>query len=141
MRIVCPSCSAAYDVPDSLVTAGRIVRCARCGGDWTPVEAAAPEQHLPPPPAPDLTPAPGAEFPAPRMVAKPRLSAMDRLAAHPAFPRPSIRLRMAWAGSFVLLALMIGAAYVWRSEIVAAWPPSARAYAVFGLHPQAEPPR
>jgi hypothetical protein len=30
---------------------------------------------------------------------------------------------------------------VWRSQIVAEWPPSARAYAVFGLQPQTESPR
>ena len=32
------------------MTAGRSVRCARCGGDWTPVEAVAVAPEPPPPP-------------------------------------------------------------------------------------------
>src|SRR5262249_11997962 len=50
MRIICPSCSATYDVPDSLVTPGRIVRCARCGQEWSPVQA--PPEPPPAPPEP-----------------------------------------------------------------------------------------
>lgn len=34
MRITCPACAAAYDVPDRLVGARRRLRCARCGHDW-----------------------------------------------------------------------------------------------------------
>ena len=37
MRIACPECSAAYDVPAERVPPGKGVRCARCGGVWTPV--------------------------------------------------------------------------------------------------------
>ena len=66
---------------------------------------------------------------------------MDRLAAQPALPPKSIHLRLAWAGSLVLLILLLCAAYVWREDVVAAWPPSARGYAAFGLHPQAEAAR
>jgi hypothetical protein len=66
-------------------------------------------------------------------------SAMARLAAHPAIPRSSTALRLAWAGSIVLLLLLCAVAFAWRSQIVAAWPPSARAYAAFGLHPQTGP--
>lgn len=64
---------------------------------------------------------------------------MARLAAHPAMPRSSTRLWLAWAGSIVLLILLFAVAFAWRSQIVAAWPPSARAYAAFGLHPQTGP--
>jgi predicted Zn finger-like uncharacterized protein len=143
MRIACPSCSAAYDVPDSLMTAGRVVRCARCGGNWTPVAAApVPEpQAEAPQPLPDEPPAVAAateDGPATPMLARP--SAMDRLAAHarPALPPPATRLRLAWAGSLVLLVLVAGAAFAWRGQIVDAWPPSARAYAFFGLQPRTE---
>jgi predicted Zn finger-like uncharacterized protein len=148
MRIVCPSCSAAYDVPDSLMTAGRQVRCARCGSDWVPLPAtpaASPELEAPleaDPPAPPAPP--GAAPPLPGAGARPsvatvRPSAMARLAAHPAMPRSSTRLWLAWAGSIVLLILLFAVAFAWRSQIVAAWPPSARAYAAFGLHPQTGP--
>jgi len=35
MRLVCPSCSAAYDVPDNAIPApGRKVRCQACGEVW-----------------------------------------------------------------------------------------------------------
>ena len=66
---------------------------------------------------------------------------MDRLAAQPALPPKSMHLRLAWAGSLLLLMLLFGAAYVWRGDIAAAWPPSARGYAAFGLHPLTEAPR
>lgn len=37
MRIVCPACDAAYDVPDAMLAGGpRVVRCAKCGREWTP---------------------------------------------------------------------------------------------------------
>jgi hypothetical protein len=47
-------------------------------------------------------------------------------------------LRLAWAASILVLLLAAAAAYQWRGEIVAGWPPSARAYALFGLEPRAE---
>jgi len=149
MRIVCPSCSASYDVADSLVPAGRIVRCARCGGQWAPVadaveigpppqaEPDAPAEPEPPPTAEVPAPPPATEAPAPEAAATARQSAMDRLTANPPAPQSSTRLRLAWAGSFAVLVLALFAAYTWRTEIVTAWPPSARAYAAFGLHPQA----
>ena len=40
MRIVCPACSAAYEVPDALLGSPRPVRCARCGHEWLPEPAA-----------------------------------------------------------------------------------------------------
>ena len=72
------------------------------------------------------------------VVATARQSAMDRLAAAPAAPQPSMHLRLAWAATIAVLAVGAAAAYTLRSDIVAAWPPSARAYAAFGLHPQTE---
>ena len=163
MRIVCPSCSATYDVPDSLVTAGRVVRCARCDGEWTPVEASAvpPEKVSAPPaddvaamPAEEVAPepppadpalpvpdAPAPETPANRTAATRHQSAMDRLVAQSTRPQSSTHLRLAWVASLVLLVLAAGAAYTWRAQIIAAWPPSAHAYAAVGLHPQTEAPQ
>ncbi len=41
MRIVCPNCQAAYELPPSLVgSANREVRCARCQTEWLPPEFA-----------------------------------------------------------------------------------------------------
>ena len=39
MRIGCPSCNAVYQVPDEQLVEGRVVRCVRCGTDWSPVVA------------------------------------------------------------------------------------------------------
>jgi predicted Zn finger-like uncharacterized protein len=127
MRIVCPSCSAAYEVPDSLVTPGRVVQCARCSDKWMPVEA--PVAAVEAPPAPE----PAAEEAPVQTVAVPRQSAMERLAAHPARPKPRVGLRLAWVATLVALAVGVWAAYAWRSPIMAAWPPSARAYSMFGV--------
>jgi len=41
MRIVCPECAAAYDVPDAAIQHRRTVRCARCGATWPPSPASA----------------------------------------------------------------------------------------------------
>lgn len=134
MRITCPSCSAGYEVPDSLMPAGRIVRCARCGSEWTPVavsgvgtEADVPmgEQGLP-----------AAEEAATRSVA--RHSAMDRLAAHPARTPSRLPLRLAWTASVLVLVLAVWAAFAWRADIAAAWPPSGRVYGLFGFQANAK---
>jgi predicted Zn finger-like uncharacterized protein len=139
MRIVCPSCGAAYDVPDSLVPAGRMVRCVRCGGEWTPVEApvaaARPEA---PPNEPVASPTKPPDQPT---AALPGQSAMERLAANSRAPEPGLGLRLAWGVSLALLLLAGVAAYVWRGPVIAAWPPSAHVYAAFGLYPQPEPAR
>ena len=145
MRIVCPSCAAAYDVPDSLLTAGRAARCARCSGEWIPIASAAPgSEGLPAPADPtaptDLSaaavaaPIPRADRPRAAPTSQSGPTAMDRLAANPAVPAARYGLRVAWAASVVLLVLVACGAYTWRSDIIHAWPPSVRMYAAFGLH-------
>ena len=58
MRIVCPACAAAYEVPEARLRPGLVVRCARCGADWA--------QPTPEPePEPVPTPEPEAEPDAP----------------------------------------------------------------------------
>jgi predicted Zn finger-like uncharacterized protein len=49
MNIACPICDASYEVPESVLTAHRPLRCARCGHDWIPggPEPAAPEPEPP----------------------------------------------------------------------------------------------
>ncbi len=36
MRITCPSCQAAYDVPASVLAARRMLRCAKCAMNFVP---------------------------------------------------------------------------------------------------------
>jgi predicted Zn finger-like uncharacterized protein len=136
MRIACPSCSAAYDVPDPLVPPGRVVRCARCGSEWAPTGPAPPEPEVEPAPPPEPEPESVVRRRAARVAeTSPRQSAMDRLAAHPALPPSSLRLRLAWAASVLLIVFCVAGASAWRAQIVESWPPSARMYAAFGMHP------
>jgi predicted Zn finger-like uncharacterized protein len=134
MRIVCPSCAAAYDVPDSLVTPGRVVRCARCGDEWTPLEGTPPSAGEPDPERDTMSSqAAEPEQPTQREYAPPRFSAMDRLAAHPVPLRSRQYLRLAWAASLLIIGLAFWGAYAWRSQIMEMWPPSARLYVALGI--------
>jgi predicted Zn finger-like uncharacterized protein len=70
MRIACPTCQAAYEVPDTLLrppapgAAARKVKCARCGNAWAPeVPEAAPAPMALPAPVP--SPGPQAALPPP----------------------------------------------------------------------------
>lgn len=90
MRIVCPTCQAAYEVPESLIGgAARKVRCARCGGAWVP-QAVAPEATRTRPESeagPELAQPPaasaGAATPGRALapVVAPRMQAPERAAA------------------------------------------------------------
>lgn len=136
--MVCPACSAAYDVPESLLTPGRVVRCARCGNEWVPVAG-------PPPPSPEAAPEPQwpeaeepedaqTEPPGPPPADIPRFTAMDRLALHRPSTRDSrIPLRVAWVATILALLTLFAVAYVWRVELMHAWPASQRLYDALGL--------
>ena len=137
MRIACPTCNAAYEVPDRLIAPGRRLRCARCGHDWAVQPAAPAEDEMPsavpptfldelprdPPPYPALRPAP--------QVIDPALPLGEEAAAA---PRYAIGLWAAWAGSILVVLLFVAAVLVFRVEIAAVWPPAARLYTALGLN-------
>jgi predicted Zn finger-like uncharacterized protein len=132
MRITCPSCAATYDVPASRLKPGKLVRCARCGGEWLPVHDA--EEVV-------SSPAPVAEQSlleaAPELVAPlPTVTAMDRLAA--SRPRGASRAGLigAWALTLVVLIGAIAATISWRDAVIRLWPPSGRILAATGQAPQ-----
>ena len=133
MRLVCPSCRAAYDVPDHRLRTGtQRLRCTRCAHEWTM------DRPAPPPPA---EPAPAAPAAATRLrAAAPPLVATPRTAPIAGFPPlrdPAgfdRRALAAWAATVVLLAGLGLAAARYRAEIMQAWPPSQRLYALFGAH-------
>jgi predicted Zn finger-like uncharacterized protein len=141
MRIVCPFCSAAYDVPEDLLVGRQAVRCARCAQEWQPDLPALAD----PQPAPDqeVVTRLDAPQPPPRLRAGAALPmrrdmtgdwAIDRLMAAPQPPpRGRLALAAAWTASVIVVLGVLAAGYVWRAEIMAAWPPSARLYATFGL--------
>lgn len=140
MRITCPACSTAYDVPDERIAPGRPVRCARCGNGWTPVLA------TPAPAVEDArTPDAPADAPVP-IPAAPQRSAPP-VPERPFPPiAPVVQRRWlpaaAWAATLAILAVLGWALYMGRREVVRAWPPSERLYAALGLLPSNEaPPR
>jgi len=151
MRIACPNCAAEYDVPDAALAAGpRLLKCARCGHHFHARSVLQEEPEPPPPPAP--------EKPRDRLAERVSAGAGDRAMTVTDRPPPSRgptrsmpidpplpRLgdapasppdRFALAGWVVTVAVLIGgalAAYAFRAEIVAAWPPAARVFAALGL--------
>ena len=148
MRIVCPSCSAAYEVPDRMVSAGKKVRCARCGENWLPEGAAAPPPPAAPEPAPPPSPPPPPPPPPPPVAAvvvpapepDPHPVAAPAAAIVPGARPPGSRARRdrlpvvaALAASGVVLVGLLGAALLWRGAIMAAWAPSRRLFGWLGL--------
>jgi predicted Zn finger-like uncharacterized protein len=155
MRIVCPHCDAAYEVPESRLGSARRLRCARCGQEWQ--LAAEPEQRAEPPapmpmmtarrpasspivdaldgvPPPASTPesAP-ASAPGP-MLTLPALTVAAPLVERGSQARTPAPVLAGWGVTVLLLAALLTAGYVWRGPIKTAWPPSQRAYAAIGLN-------
>jgi predicted Zn finger-like uncharacterized protein len=160
MRIACPSCDAVYNVPDALLAGPtRAVRCVRCGTEWAPQPlppprpallapsgfpsvAASPVPDAPPPDAPpEIGPPPRVEpkLSSYRSRTEPRLDAGEDGDARPP-PRDdetTLRRRRGavagWILSVVVLVALAVAAVGWRTQVMAAWPPSQRVYGVLGL--------
>lgn len=144
MRILCPACAAAYEVPISLLKPGQAVRCARCGKEWTP--DLEPEASAAPPEPPPLPSSPSME--GDRIALRPPSDAASGPPSRPT-PRPTSRptvlrhtpappgaragLSLAWAGSILALGVLLALAYSERAAVMQAWPPSARVYAALGL--------
>jgi hypothetical protein len=63
----------------------------------------------------------------------PFVTAMDRLAGRPEVRPGGVTLQAAWAASLILLGVGLAAGFVWRSEVMQHWPPSARLYGTLGL--------
>ncbi len=151
MRIGCPSCNAVYQVPDEQLVEGRLVRCVRCGTDWSPVVAvpvgdgngaggasvADPVRApaMPPEVPTEALPEPDPDVPARRMaldddpVAGP---AVTPAVVEPTVTVPARRggawLAIAWVASVLAVIGVVAALVVWRDAVMQAWPPSIRAY-------------
>ncbi|MFZ6761838.1 zinc-ribbon domain-containing protein [Pseudoroseomonas sp. WGS1072] len=125
MRIECPHCAAAYDVPDSALSPGREVRCARCAHDWAPVPAP------PPPPAPRRSAtAPVQPVAALSVGQAPSRPEPLKLAREAAPDRGNLVL--AWIASLLLVAAALAGLWVWREALAEAWPPLAWLYRALG---------
>ena len=160
MRIDCPSCGAAYQVPDAVLATRRVVRCARCAKDWAP-GVFKPQLRIEADPAPVFASAPDeaaldagthaeagsdlAVVEAPSFRSEPLRQPEPQPAfAPPAFltrplpkapPPPASRPAViyAWAASVALIAALGVSAITWRGPVMHAWPASARLYAAIGM--------
>jgi predicted Zn finger-like uncharacterized protein len=127
MILTCPACATSYFIPDGAVPAqGRKVRCQSCGETWR----AAPDDEvleLTPAAEPADEPDTLAETPAPELPKAFRARAeqqrrLRRAAAHGAV----------WAGMASVFLGLLGAAWLFRVEVVQAMPRAAAAYAAVG---------
>ena len=132
MRIVCPSCAAAYDVPDERLSAGRSVRCSGCEARWVPLEQ---ELLAEVPPAQMLTqePVPEPVRKLPVLAEAGVVSAATRTAS-PVAGSPSV-VMAGWVLTVLVLAGTGWAGYARRDAVMHVWPPSERVYAALGLRP------
>jgi len=143
MRVVCPSCSAAYDVPETVLTAGQMLRCARCAHDFRPPgPAAEPAEPAVPDEVQDTTaPAAPEHVFAPPPEAEPEIVPLPAAPSHAVahaevIPNAKRRQILAgWTASAVVIVLVLSLGASCRHAVMHAWPPSIRLYAVFGLHP------
>lgn len=135
MILTCPSCATGYFAPDDAIgPLGRTVRCQSCKHTWKAV----PEEPLDltasaspkagPAPAADPVPETLAETPAPELPKAYRARAeqqrrLRRAAAH----------GVAWAGTACVALGMLGAAWLFRAEVVDVLPRTAAAYAAVGV--------
>jgi predicted Zn finger-like uncharacterized protein len=147
MRVQCPNCSIAYDVPEHLLVGRKALRCARCGTEWMPDEVAPKPvktipmsltQPLPPIPAPGFAEplsSPITLGPREEQTEREPLTAMERLARPVEPPRRTPWVGIAWVASLLVLGALAWGAVNWRADVMHAWPPSIRAYAALGLAP------
>jgi predicted Zn finger-like uncharacterized protein len=129
MRIVCPNCDTAYDAPASIVTAGRLMRCARCRTEWMPV---APLQAAAPPASPPGPSAQTALFSdIPPVAAEPVIRApFPEMTPTRQPPRKAVIA--GWVVSLTVLVAALWLVIAYRQAVMRHWPASARAYAALG---------
>jgi len=145
MILTCSSCGTRYSVDGSkFPSAGRTVRCAKCGNSWHQAAEAAAEE-LPPEPAvsadkaPEVRPAvdepegfdsfqagsasPIRGFAPPATVIAPR-----------APMGPLLALIAGWAGLVAVVLVLAVCAVIYRQHIAVLWPQSAGVYSSLGLN-------
>lgn len=135
MILTCPDCATRYFVADDKVgPEGRSVKCTACGLRWTAraeadLELTATDEEgalAAEPPAPEPEPIsalPGEELP---RVFRAKATTSRRV-------REAATAGVIWAGMAVALVAMIGAAVLFRVDMVRVWPGSAGAFAAVGL--------
>lgn len=132
MILTCPSCATRYFTPDEAVgAAGRMVRCQACGETWraasdAPLELTAAVADIAPvgeeTPRESLAETPGPELPGAFRARAEQQRRLRRAAVHGAV----------WAGLASLFLGLLGAAWLFRVQVVELVPRAAAAYAAIG---------
>jgi predicted Zn finger-like uncharacterized protein len=147
MILTCSSCGTRYSVDGAkFPSAGRTVRCGKCGASWHQAAEAPPE----PPPEPDLPPAGLNQSVAPAVqdeadvdfvplpasgVSATRAFAPAPAVAEPRAPiGPVLAVVAGWAGLIAVVLLIAVSAVRYRQDIAVIWPQSAGVYSSLGLH-------
>lgn len=138
MILTCPACATSYFIPDDAVGPnGRKVRCKSCGEVWRAVSeeplelSVAPEPRVISPHEPSSAdaaePASLAETPAPELPKAFRARAEQQRRLRRAATHGVI-----WAGLASAFIGLIASAFLFRVEVVDAFPRAAAAYAAVG---------
>lgn len=130
MILTCPACATSYFIADDLVGPnGRKVRCKSCGEVWKasndePLElTVAPEPRaVEPDPEVSLAETPAPELP---KAFRARAEQQRRL-------RRAAAQGIAWAGMASVFVGLVASAWLFRVEVVEAFPRAAAAYAMVG---------
>lgn len=126
MILTCPDCATRYFVGEGAVPAGgRVVRCAACAAEWR----AFPEASEPLTLASSEPKAAGDEPRKPEAVS----SQFRAKAKAQRQTRDAAAAGAVWAGLAVALAVLFGAAALFRVDVVRLWPRTAGAYAAVRL--------
>lgn len=142
MILTCPSCATSYFTPDDAIgPGGRTVRCQSCANTWrampdeplelttatapvaAPVEARSFGKREEPVAPESLADTPAAELPGAFRAKAEQQRRLRRAAAH----------GVVWAGLASVFVGLLGAAWLFRVEVVQMAPRTASAYAAVGL--------
>ncbi|MDB5451659.1 MAG: hypothetical protein JWO33_237, partial [Caulobacteraceae bacterium] len=137
MILTCPECATSYFVDDAKIPrAGREVRCAACGTRWMATQARPAEADLELDIVQADAPAAGAPIEAiepPALRPRPNREALPKAFRAKVQEKKSVKAAAAagavWGGMGLMLALIVGAAFLFRVDIVRIWPRTASAYA------------
>jgi predicted Zn finger-like uncharacterized protein len=140
MILTCPSCATSYFTPDEAIGAnGRRVRCRTCAHIWHASLVEEPLELSEPPEAAaalapqagfgkrDETPESLAETPAPELPKAFRARAEEQRRVRRAATHGAV-----WAGLASVFVAILGAAWLFRVEVVDLYPRAAAAYAMVG---------
>ncbi|NJC41076.1 putative Zn finger-like uncharacterized protein [Brevundimonas alba] len=139
MILTCPSCATSYFTPDEAIGAGgRTVRCKTCKHTWR-ATLEEPLELSVSPPGPEPSTFARREDPAESAESLAETPAPELPRAFRARAEQQRRLRRAaahgvvWAGIASGFAALLGAAWLFRVEVVEMAPRAAAAYAAVGL--------